>query len=32
MLPHVEAALSRSGEIYEGRAGDPLVTKVMYQT
>ncbi len=32
MLPHVEAALSRAREIHEGRAGDPLVTKVIYQT
>jgi len=32
MLPHVEAALSRAREVYEGRAGDPLVTKVIYQT
>jgi len=23
MLPHVEAALSRAREVYEGRAGDP---------
>jgi SulP family sulfate permease len=27
MLPHVEAALSRAREVYEGRAGDPLVTE-----
>jgi len=32
MLPHVEAALSRAREVYEGRAGDPLVTKIIYQT
>ena len=32
MLPHVEAALSRAREVYEGRAGDPLVTKVISQT
>jgi SulP family sulfate permease len=25
MLPHVEAALSRAREVYEGRAGDPRV-------
>jgi SulP family sulfate permease len=29
MLPHVEAALSRAREVYEGRARDPLVTKVV---
>jgi sulfate permease, SulP family len=28
MLPHVEAALSRAREVYEGRARQPLVTKV----
>src|SRR4029450_7195181 len=28
MLPHVEAALSRAREIYEGRTGDPPMTKV----
>jgi sulfate permease, SulP family len=32
MLPHVEAALSRAREVYEGRAGDPPVSKVIYQT
>ena len=32
MLPHVEAALSRAREVYEGRAGDPSVSKVIYQT
>ena len=32
MLPHVEAALSRAREVYEGRGGDPPVTKVIYQT
>jgi SulP family sulfate permease len=32
MLPHVEAALSWAREVYEGRASDPLVTKVIYQT
>jgi sulfate permease, SulP family len=32
MLPHVEAALSRAREVYEGRASDPLVTKAIYQT
>jgi SulP family sulfate permease len=31
MLPHVEAALSRAREVYEGRSGDP-VSKVIYQT
>jgi SulP family sulfate permease len=30
MLPHVEAALSRAREVYEGRGGDPPVSKVMY--
>ena len=29
MLPHVEAALSRAREVYEGRAGDPPLTKVI---
>ncbi len=29
MLPHVEAALSRAREVYEGRAGDPPVTEVI---
>ena len=32
MLPHVEAALSRAREIYEGRAGEPLVSEVSLQT
>jgi SulP family sulfate permease len=32
MLPHVEAALSRAREVYEGRGSDPPVSKVMYQT
>jgi SulP family sulfate permease len=32
MLPHVEAALSRAREVYEGRAGDSFTTKVIYQT
>ncbi len=32
MLPHVEAALSRAREVYEGRAGDPPVSKIIYQT
>jgi SulP family sulfate permease len=32
MLPHVEAALSRAREVYEGRGADPPVTKVVYQT
>jgi sulfate permease, SulP family len=32
MLPHVEAALSRAREVHEGRAGDPPVCKVIYQT
>jgi SulP family sulfate permease len=32
MLPHVEAALSRAREVYEGRAGVPLDAKVIYQT
>jgi hypothetical protein len=32
MLPHVEAALSRAREVYEGRTGDPPITKVIYQT
>ena len=32
MLPHVEAALSRAREVYEGRGGDSSVTKVIYQT
>jgi len=32
MLPHVEAALSRAREVYEWRAGDPPVSKVIYQT
>jgi len=32
MLPHVEAALSRAREVYEGRAGAPPVSKVIYQT
>ena len=32
MLPHVEAALSRAREVYEGRGGDPPVAKVIYQT
>lgn len=32
MLPHVEAALSRAREVYEGRGGDPPVTKFIYQT
>ncbi len=29
MLPHVEAMLSRARELYEGRGGDPPVTKVI---
>ncbi len=29
MLPHVEAALSRAREVYEGRAGDPRIAKVI---
>jgi SulP family sulfate permease len=32
MLPHVEAALSRAREVYEGCGGDPPISKVMYQT
>ena len=32
MLPHVEAALSRAREVYEGRTGDPPTTQVIYQT
>lgn len=32
MLPHVEAALSRAREVFEGRAGDPQANKVIYQT
>jgi sulfate permease, SulP family len=32
MLPHVEAALSRAREVYEGRGGNPPVTKVISQT
>ena len=33
MLPHVEAALSRAREVYEGRTtDDPPITKVIYQT
>jgi len=32
MLPHVEAALSRAREVYEGRAEVPLDTKVICQT
>jgi len=32
MLPHVEAALSRAREVYEGRPGDPPVSKVIYQS
>ena len=32
MLPHVEAALSRAREVYEGRTADPPITKVIYQT
>jgi SulP family sulfate permease len=32
MLPHVEAALSRAREVYEGRAGNPPITKDLYQT
>jgi hypothetical protein len=32
MLPHVEAALSRAREVYEGRAGNAPVAKVIYQT
>jgi sulfate permease, SulP family len=32
MLPHVEAALSRAREVYEGRAGDPPISEVIYQT
>ena len=32
MLPHVEAALSRAREVYEGRAGDPLVAKAIFRS
>jgi sulfate permease, SulP family len=32
MLPHVEAALSRAREVYEGRTVGPPITKVIYQT
>jgi hypothetical protein len=32
MLPHVEAALSRAREIYEGRTSDTLISKVPVQT
>jgi sulfate permease, SulP family len=32
MLPHVEAALSRAREVFEGRAANPHVTPVVYQT
>ena len=32
MLRHVEAALSRARELYEGRTGDPPITQVIYQT
>ncbi len=32
LLPHVEAALSRAREVFEGRAGDPRINKVIYQT
>ncbi len=30
MLPHVEAALSRAREVFEGRAANPSVAKVVY--
>jgi sulfate permease, SulP family len=32
MLPHVEAALSRAREVFEGRTANPHATKVSYQT
>lgn len=32
MLPHVEAALSRAREVFEGRVANPNVTKAVYQT
>ena len=32
MLPHVEAALSRAREVYEGRGSDRTFSKVMNQT
>jgi sulfate permease, SulP family len=32
LLPHVEAALSRAREVFEGRAGDPRINEVIYQT
>jgi SulP family sulfate permease len=32
LLPHVEAALSRAREVYEGRGGDAPVSTVIYQT
>ena len=32
MLPHVEAALSRAREVYERKAGKPMVTKLIDQT
>ena len=32
MLPHVEAALSRAREVYEGRTSNPPGAKVIYQT
>ena len=32
MLPHVEAALSRAREVFEGRGGDVPVARVIYQT
>jgi SulP family sulfate permease len=31
MLPHVEAALSRAREVYEGRTSDSLVNRVSHQ-
>jgi hypothetical protein len=32
LLPHVEAALSRAREVFEGRTGDLRVNRVIYQT
>jgi sulfate permease, SulP family len=32
MLPHVEAALARAREVYEGRAGNAPLARVIYQT
>jgi SulP family sulfate permease len=32
MLPHVEAALSRAREVYEGRADVSVSSKPLYQT